>query len=223
MGYSNLMNEGDSKLTTVSDRQRWDQRYRQGSYENRYWPSAYLERLCHDGTIGSAGRALEIACGRGRNSLYLAERGFQVDAVDVSPVALAYGVNSAISQGLAVNWQCRNVLEGDVSLEPAAQYDLIVVIRFVAPKLLPKLVAALSVDGVLLIDSHMRWSGSEDLVGPSGQRFRVKPGELKRLLRSAQTPFDIVDDYEGLVPEPATDGQDGVAAVSRLCIRRRTS
>ncbi len=217
------MNEGDSKLTTDSDRQRWDQRYRQGAYESRYWPSTYLQRLCHDGTIGSTGRALEIACGRGRNSLYLADRGFQVDAVDVSPVALAHGVNSAINQGLAVNWQCRNVLEGDVSPEPAAQYDLIVVIRFVAPKLLPKLVSALASDGLLFIDSHMQWSGPENLVGPSSQRFRVQSGELKRLLRSAQVAFDIVDEYEGLVPEPATDGQDGIAAVSRLCIRRRTS
>ena len=74
-----------------TDRQRWDARYRDGAYEQRVWPSAYLQQcvpLIAPTQLGV--RALDIACGRGRNSLYLAQQGFAVDAVDVSSVAIAH-------------------------------------------------------------------------------------------------------------------------------------
>ena len=49
------------------DRQRWDLRYREGAYAQRHWPSAYLQQLHQGGVIPDDGRALDIACGRGRN------------------------------------------------------------------------------------------------------------------------------------------------------------
>ena len=91
-----------------TDRQRWDARYRDGAYEQRAWPSAYLQQcvpLIAPTQLGV--RALDIACGRGRNSLYLAQQGFAVDAVDVSSVAIAHGATRALQAGLTINWRCQ--------------------------------------------------------------------------------------------------------------------
>ncbi|HWM27888.1 MAG TPA: hypothetical protein VNQ14_05490, partial [Woeseiaceae bacterium] len=64
-----------------TDRLKWDERYRCGSYGGREHPTALLAewdpRLPH-------GRVLDVACGAGRNSLFLAATGRQVDAIDIS-------------------------------------------------------------------------------------------------------------------------------------------
>ena len=133
-----------------SDRQRWDLRYREGAYAQRHWPSAYLQQLHQGGVIPDDGRALDIACGRGRNSLFLASHGLAVDAVDVSPVAIAQGANTAIAGHMRVNWQCSDVLKLNCSL-PLNTYALAVMIRFVAPTLLPRLLHALVPRGILVL------------------------------------------------------------------------
>ena len=78
----------ENNTRALTDRQRWDQRYREGTYAARPWPSAYLRQLCDDGLIQPVGRALDVACGRGRNSLFLSAAGYAVDAVDVSVIDL---------------------------------------------------------------------------------------------------------------------------------------
>ena len=50
------------------------------------------------------GRALDLACGTGRNALHLAAEGYQVDAMDISAVALERGAARAAELGVAVNW-----------------------------------------------------------------------------------------------------------------------
>src|SRR5881394_4104638 len=62
----------------------WDTRYRSGQSTN-YLPSAFLEQAIERLVPG---RALDLACGAGRNSFALARRGWRVDAVDASPEAL---------------------------------------------------------------------------------------------------------------------------------------
>ena len=70
---------------TDQDRTKWDARYEKdlGDFE----PSAIVKRYWH---IAPRRRALDIACGNGRNSLFLADHGFSVDAVDISTVATTH-------------------------------------------------------------------------------------------------------------------------------------
>mgnify|MGYP001215786739 FL=1 len=131
------MDTGQPDSIDLADRQRWDARYRAGAYAQRHWPSAYLQQLQQDDVIPHSGRALDVACGRGRNSLFLVSLGLRVDALDVSAVAIAQAANTAIGQQLRVNWQCSDVLELSHRL-PQDTYALVIMLRFVAPQLLPK-------------------------------------------------------------------------------------
>ena len=106
-----------------ADRDKWDTRFRQGSYQARTHPTELLvEWLPHL----PRGRALDVACGAGRNALYLAEAGYEVDAIDISSVALDRLRETAQTRGVEVT-----CIETDLeSAElPNQSYDLIVMAR----------------------------------------------------------------------------------------------
>ena len=86
-------------------------------------------------------------------------------------------------------------------------------IRFVAPDLLADIVKKnLRSGGLLLVEEHLEWSGSEQITGPGSNRFRVAPGTLGMSIAGMQ----IIHSHEGLVTEP--DGAQ--AAVARIIARR---
>lgn len=155
---------------TEEERAKWDDRYASGDYQPRTWPSPFLEewipRL-------PAGRALVIACGGGRNAIRLAEAGFRVEGIDISPVAISRAETEAARRGVDVTWRVGDLDEAD--LEPAA-YDLITVFRYRSRSLWPRLPAALAPDGFLLIEHHLQTT--LDVAGPTSPEFRLEPQEL---------------------------------------------
>src|SRR5262245_65285002 len=89
----------------------WNDRYRDG---NLPWdtgrPSPELERLLSRNTIHPC-RALEIGCGTGTNSVWLAQQGFDVTSVDVAPLAVERAGQRATSAGVKVRFLVANVLD----------------------------------------------------------------------------------------------------------------
>ncbi len=82
-----------------ADRAKWDARYAAGAFSSRPHPSEFLRAnlaLC------PAGRALDIACGAGRNALFLARQGWSVDAIDISQAGLDRARSAA--SGLDIVW-----------------------------------------------------------------------------------------------------------------------
>lgn len=156
---------------TADEKARWDERYSTGDYQPRWHPSPLVEQAID--LIGT-GRALVLACGAGRNALRLAEAGFEVSAVDVSSVAIDMARAEASTRGLEVDWRVSDVGEFDL---PAATYDLITMIRFVDRDIWPDLPEALTPNGWLLMEQHLRTY--RDVIGPSGD-YRLQPGELLR-------------------------------------------
>jgi SAM-dependent methyltransferase len=192
-----------------AERAKWNERYRAGSYEGRDHPTALLAQWA---PRLPAGRALDVACGAGRNALFLAAAAHEVDAVDISSIGLQRGRATAIARQLNVRW-----LEAD--LETAAgrallheRYDLIVWVRYINPDLLPYLLTRLSERGHLLCEQHL--VTNEDVVGPRAPAFRVQAGELLR----AAAGLQLLHYSEGLVTDP--DGR--VAALAQLVGRRTT-
>ncbi|ONK15396.1 class I SAM-dependent methyltransferase [Streptomyces sp. MP131-18] len=72
----------------------------------------------------TSGRALDLGCGPGRNARHLAARGFDVDAVDLSPVAIAWAEDRARAAGSAVRFVCGDAF-GPAGEQLTGPYDLI--------------------------------------------------------------------------------------------------
>ena len=175
---------------TDADRAKWDERYRKGAYADRPHPSELLRDW-----IGRAprGRALDVACGAGRNALYLAVHGFEVDAVDISSEGLARGRRSAAERGLTVHW-----IEHDLD-QPLALpdgYALILVIRFLDLPLIRRLAQRLAPGGLLICEEHLRTEA--EVIGPGNPAFRVAPGELREVASGLQ----VLQYDEGLFDDP---------------------
>ncbi|OAQ52092.1 hypothetical protein HTG_14005 [Natrinema mahii] len=154
------------------DRERWNERYEDGDREPHDDPVPVLERRIE--TLPD-GRALDVATGTGRNALFLAAHGYDVDAVDVSDEAIATARERAAERGLAVDWIRTNVAEFEP--EPAT-YDLVVVSYFAALEYLPALKDALAPGGVLVYEHHLR--SSDPVAGPSTDRHRYRSNDLLR-------------------------------------------
>ncbi len=176
---------------SAKDREKWDQRYREGAYASRNYPSEFLRNRAE---LLNIGRAMDLACGLGRNSIYLAELGFEVDAIDVSLVGLEIAREKAKERRLLIHWLNEDLVN-DWTI-PTQQYDLILMFRFVSSEVLLKLPQLLALGGALIIEEHLQWPQG-NVVGPSGNRFRVKPGELMEGCKE----LDVLFHYEGLVEE----------------------
>ncbi|MFJ6559050.1 class I SAM-dependent methyltransferase [Streptomyces sp. NPDC091412] len=86
-------------------------------------PDENLVEWLERGLIGGR-RALDLGCGPGRNALYLAERGFEVDAVDLSPQAIGWARERARETGAEVRFLCQDAF-GSAGSPLTGPYDLV--------------------------------------------------------------------------------------------------
>lgn len=178
---------------SAAERDKWDARYRDGAYESRTHPTALLAEWLPQ---LPRGRALDVACGAGRNALFLAVNSYAVTAIDISRVALERGRRAAEERGLTVEWLCADLDEDLERTLPAGPFDLIVWARYVHKKLMPHLVARLDLGGALVCEQHL--VNDAPVAGPTSSEFRLAHGELRGSARGLR----IEHSYEGLAVDP---------------------
>jgi SAM-dependent methyltransferase len=159
------------------DQIRWDRQHTERQTEQHAAPflRAILESQRWD---VPPGRALDIACGSGRHALFLAERNFEVTAVDLSPVALARGAERARKKSLSISWQQADL--ENCSLEAAA-YDLIVNIDYLQRSLLPVIKAALKVGGFVIFETYL--IDQQTIGHPKNPNYLLQHNELLESFR----------------------------------------
>ena len=170
----------------------------------RLWrPNALLAQVA---PALPAGTALDLACGSGRDAVFLAALGWRVTAIDILPDALQRGRELAARYAPAaapVRW-LRHDLEAD--LPPVEPVDLLIVFRFLHRPLLRRVHALLRPGGTLLVETfttlHRQRHGR-----PGRERFVLQPGELPGLL-------------EGLDIEHYSEAWRGTAHTARVRARR---
>jgi SAM-dependent methyltransferase len=144
--------------------EQWDQRYRDGAqvFET---PAPLVVEFTKSLAPGSA---IDLACGPGRNALYLAERGWRVTAVDASSVAigLLHGANPSIDASVFD-------LEAGEFEVPSNAYDLMLSCYYFQRSLIPTMKSALRAGGLLILIAHVA-----DPDQPQGTRTRAFSGEL---------------------------------------------
>ena len=130
---------------------RWDEKHAAEQTSQR--PSSFLKEIFEGQSWPlPKGRALDIATGKGRNAIFLAERGFQVVAIDISPVALDVARRAAKEKSLAIDWQ-----EADLeSIElPTSRYDLVLTFNYLERSLVPQIKKTLKPNGWVIFETYL--------------------------------------------------------------------
>ena len=174
------------------DRNRWNSRYTGEEFILGTQPSRFLaENLTFITSLCPGRKALDIACGEGRNSIFLARHGFAVTGLDISEEGLTKGARRAADEALAIEFRCVDL----EVYEFTESWDLVINFNFLLRDLIPKMVAALNTGGVIVFDTLL---DSPSASVPHKKEYLLQPGELSRIfqgfageiLRYEERPLD---------------------------------
>jgi SAM-dependent methyltransferase len=149
-----------------SDQEKWNAKYQQAKDKpqicaavERFWPLA-----------SPKGRALDLAAGLGVNSIFLAEQGFAVDAVDISNVAL----DRLTGRHPQLTPICADL--DHYTITPKT-YDLILNIHFLNRRLFPLIMEGLKPGGLLIVETFLEGDpqGADE---PACRDYLLRPNEL---------------------------------------------
>jgi SAM-dependent methyltransferase len=160
------------------DRREWNRRY-EGT--DLLWSAEPNRFLVAEVEGLPAGRALDLACGEGRNAVWLAREGWRVTAVDFADVAIAKGRRLAEHHEVAdrIEW-----VEADVTTyELAGPFDLVVVLYLHLPApqragVLAGAVGSLAPGGTFLFVGHDRSNLAGGYGGPQDPDILTVPAEI---------------------------------------------
>jgi len=175
---------------------KWDNRFRNEACVLGKDPSRYI--VDHLDLIMAhvpGTKALDIACGEGRNSIFLAKMGFQVSGLDISAVGLEKGRQWMEREGVTIDFRAANLEQ----FEFTEQYDLILNCNFLLRDLIPKSVAALSTGGIIVFDTLV---DSPFVPNTHKKEYLLQPGELVRIFQ--RFPGEILTNEEKLHDEMPT-------------------
>lgn len=147
----------------ISDKERWNRRHVEKPMRSSVEP--IVEKYI---SLANIGEALDIACGIGRNTHFIASRGFRVDAVDISDYALGEIKNDESIKKIETDLDSYN-LEYD-------KYDLIININYLSRRLFPQIKEALRRDGILIFETFIVAHG--DFAQPANPEFLLRKNEL---------------------------------------------
>jgi SAM-dependent methyltransferase len=155
-------------------------------------PSAWLTQNAD--LLPHQGRALDVACGRGRHAVWLGARGLETTAIDRSHEAVAFVNDEARRRALPVRAEARDLETGDASLG-IARYDVIVVVHYLHRPLFPALIRALRPGGLLIYETFTRAQAARGK--PTNPDFLLESGELRTRVAPLVVLREREGDYEG--------------------------
>lgn len=161
----------------------WEQLYRSGERGKEAEATALVMEIAEKLAPGSA---IDLACGAGRNALFLAERGWSVTAVDGSETAIALLRERAASRGLRVNTEIADLTAPDFTLA-AGSWDLVLMAYYLQRSLIVEAKNAVRPGGMVAAIVHTPEPGE------AVSEKRAAPGELRGFFKD----WEVLWDYEG--------------------------
>ncbi|MGE3272603.1 MAG: class I SAM-dependent methyltransferase [Chloroflexota bacterium] len=193
-----------------ADRERWNRRYQERLTQRDYTfePSRWLPEIeAQLRPPRSDARALDLACGGGRNAIWLAERRWTVDAWDLSDVGLAIlarELDERAARGRPLEVYPQQ-LDLDAATIPQEVYDLVLNIMFLDRRLWPALAASLRPGGLLAFQTFVD--------APGGRTSEVSPEHLLQ-------PAELRTAFEALGLETVSYDEQGERMTARLLSRK---
>jgi len=159
------------------DRHDWDRRYADSGLVWSEEPNRFL--VAEAGEL-APGRALDLACGEGRNALWLAKRGWEVTGVDFSEVGIDKARRRATEDGVEVVWVVSDLLDYE---PPAAAFDLVLLFYLQVPpderrRIVRTAAATTAPGGTFLLVGHDRRNVDHGYGGPTDTTVLYTPEEI---------------------------------------------
>ncbi|MGI9258383.1 MAG: class I SAM-dependent methyltransferase [Gammaproteobacteria bacterium] len=188
--------------------EQWDQRYGMDRY---IYGTEPVEFLVDQINRLPRGRALCLAAGEGRNAVWLAQQGYEVTAMDASPVGLAKATALAELRGVVIETSVGDLSGSyDMGVE---QYDVITNFYYHDTSMIPAVMRALKPGGVFILQNFSIAQLDTNQFGPSNPDFLVKPNELLQHFEDYRVLY-----YEDTVVELDEGMHQGPGAVVRLIV-----
>jgi SAM-dependent methyltransferase len=167
------------------ERAQWDERFRSGDHVTTE-PDPFLASLENYSAIfPQSRRALDVACGAGRNAAWLAEHGWSVTACDFSLQGLRRARAFAEERNVKLSLFCQDL---ETVLLPPNQFDLVICFYYLQRKLFPSLRATLRPGGLIVYKTYtteqLQFSG-----GPRHPMHLLQPQELLESFRGFRVLF----------------------------------
>lgn len=186
------------------DREAWNRRY---AGSELVWTAQPNRFLVAEASGLRPGRALDLACGEGRNAVWLAEQGWQVTGVDFSEVALDKARDLAAARGVEAEWEQADLL----AYQPAPRaFDLVLVFYLQLPAAQRRTIvraaaAAVAPGATLLLVAHDRSNLEHGHGGPQQPAVLYTAGEVVADLDGSGLEIERAERVERPVQTP--DGE----------------
>ncbi|MCR4290065.1 MAG: methyltransferase domain-containing protein [Candidatus Scalindua sp.] len=175
------------------DKNRWNNRYNTGEYLYGKEPLKFLKEKLE---ILVRGKALVLAMGEGRNAVFLAGNGFDVDGCDISEKAIEKTKLFARESGVTLNAFVADLEEYKI---PVNTYDLITCFYYTQRSLIPPIKEGLKKGGMVMFETYSidQLKYGKDAPGPKNPAYLLKHNELLNSFRD----FRILYYREGEIAE----------------------
>ncbi len=171
----------------LDDRARWDEKH--AAERATQEPATFLKRIFQsDHWSIPRGQALDIATGKGQNAIFLAEQGFEVLGIDISPVALEEARRCAEEKSLKVNWQQADL---EVIELPPLRYNVVLNFNYLQRSLVPQIKKSLKPGGWVIFETYL--IDQQTIGQPKNLDYLLLHNELLNLFRD----FRVLDYREG--------------------------
>ena len=148
-----------------------------------------------------AGRALDIAMGNGRNTIYLAKKGFDAEGMDISEESIKIAFERAKSAGVKINARVADIEAEDYTIEKNT-YDVIICFNYLHRPLIPRIKEGLKKGGMVVYQTYT--VDQLQFGKPSNPDFLLRHNELLEMFRD----FRCLRYFEGVI-----DNKKAVAAI----------
>ena len=166
-----------------SDQKRWDKRFQKREFALGKEPNPFLKKHIH---LLPKGKTLDMAAGEGRNAVFLAQNGFEVDAVDISEKGLKKARKLAREKGVKINTFLVDLDQHPIGKE---RYDLIVNFYFLRRRLIPRIKKGLKKGGKVIFETYLLEHRKLGTGGPKQAKYFLKPNELLGLFKDFRILF----------------------------------
>jgi len=170
----------------------WNERYRLREHPAEDLDAAPTPLVTATAAKLGGGKALDLACGAGRNALWLAEHGWEVTAVDGAHAAVEILRTRAVERGLKINTVVADLEKGEFEIEPS-QWDLVAICYYLQRNLFEPAKRGVTPGGILISIVHMTEPGEED------SPHRLRPGQLEQYFAG----WEILHRHEGKANDSA--------------------